>query len=101
MAKGLMTNEELVDSIISDLNMLVKNITGGEYIQFCARITGITQKLLNLKTGIKSDMDNKIRIIETLKDHIRNLGEEVKDMSIEEYLQNHAIKKDGVTDGNN
>lgn len=100
MAKGLMTNEELVDSIISDLNMLVKNITGGDYLLFCARITGITQKLLNLKTGIKSDMDNKIRIIETLKDHIRNLGEEVKDMSIEDFVQKYQTeKKDGAENG--
>ena len=98
MPKGLMTNDELVDSIISDLNQLVKNITGGDYLQFCARITGITQKLVNLKAGIKSDMDNKIKIIETLKEHIRNLGEEVTDMSIEEYLENHALK-DGVSDG--
>ena len=94
----MLTNDELIESLIKDVNNLVKNMAAGQYVQFCLLVTQITRKLVNLKAGIKSDMDNKNKVIETLKEHIRNMGEEVTDMSIEEYLQNHAIK-DGVDNG--
>ena len=94
----MLTNDELIESLIKDVNNLVKNMAAGQYVQFCLLVTQITQKLLNLKTGIKSDMDNKNSVIESLKETIRSMGEEVTDMSIEEYLQNHAIK-DGVENG--
>ena len=84
----MLTNEELVDTLISDLNSLLKNAASGQYIQACVIVTGMSRKLINLKGGIKKDIDNKNRIIETLKEHIRNLGEEVTDMSIEEYIKN-------------
>ena len=92
----MLTNEELVDTLISDLNSLLKNAASGQYIQACVIVTGMSQKLINLKGGIKKDIDNKNRIIETLKEHIRNLGEEVTDMSIEEYMKK---QKDGVDNG--
>ena len=91
----MLTNEELIETLIKDVNNLVKNMAAGQYVQFCLLVTQITQKLLNLKSGIKSDIDNKNRVIETLKEHIRNLGEEVTDMSIEEYMKNHAMKGGG------
>lgn len=83
----MLTNEELVDTLISDLNSLLKNAASGQYIQACVIVTGMSQKLINLKGGIKKDIDNKNKVIETLKEHIRNLGEEVTDMSIEEYMK--------------
>ena len=96
----MLTNEELVDTLLSDLNSLLKNAASGQYIQVCMIVTGMSQKMLNLKNGIKKDIDNKNRIIETLKEHIRNLGEEVTDMSIEEYMKNHTVK-DGADNGAN
>ena len=98
MENGLLTNEELVDTLIADVNTLVKSMAAGQYVQFCLIVTQITQKLVNLKTGIKSDIDNKNKVIETLKEHIRNMGEEVTDMSIEEYIGKY-IQKDGAENG--
>lgn len=92
----MFTNEELVDTMISDLNDLLKNAASGQYIQACVIIAGMAQKLINLKGGIKKDIDNKNKVIETLKEHIRNLGEEVTDMSIEEYMKK---QKDGAENG--
>ena len=68
-------------------------MAAGQYVQFCLLVTQITQKLLNLKSGIKSDMDNKNSVIEALKETIRSMGEDVVDMSVEEYLEKHDIKK--------
>ena len=92
----MFTNEELVDTLLSDLNILLKNAVSGQYIQACVIVTGMSQKLINLKGGIKKDIDNKNKVIETLKEHIRNLGEEVTDMNIEEYMKK---QKDGVDNG--
>lgn len=94
MANGLLTNEELIDTLISDLNSILKNAVSGQYIQACVIVTGMSQKLLNLKDGIKKDIDSKNRIIESLKEQLRELGAEVTDMNIEEF-----IKKDGVDNG--
>lgn len=91
MANGIYTNEELVDTLISDLNSLVKNVAGGQYIQACIIVTGMSQKMLNLKEGIKKGLDNKNRVIESLKEQLRQAGAEIKDMSIEEFM-----KKDGA-----
>jgi hypothetical protein len=87
MAKGIYTNEELVDTLISDLNSLLKNAAGGQYIQACVIVTGMSQKMINLKSGIKNDLDNKNRIIEELKEQLRQAGAEVNDMSIEEFMK--------------
>ena len=87
MANGIYTNEELADTLISDLNSLVKNVAGGQYIQACIIVTGMSQKMLNLKEGIKKDIDSKNRVIESLKEQLRQSGAEVNDMSIEEFMK--------------
>lgn len=94
MANGLLTNKELVDTLISDLNSLVKNVAGGQYIQACFIVTGMSQKMLNLKEGIKKDIDSKNRVIESLKEQLRQAGAEVEDISIDEF-----IKKGGEDHG--
>ena len=71
----MLTNDELIESLIKDVNNLVKNMAAGQYVQFCLLVTQITQKLLNLKSGIKSDMDNKNSVIESLKETIRSFKE--------------------------
>lgn len=88
----MLTNEELIDTLIADVNNLVKNMASGQYIQFCLLVTQIVQKLTNLKKGIISDLDNKNKVIESLKETIRNMGEGVNDVSIEEYVEKYAIK---------
>lgn len=91
--KGLYDNEGLCDSLIMDCNNLVKILLSGNYVQFCNAIVQMVKKLVNLKEGIKKDMDSKNSVIESLKETIRSMGENVVDMSVEEYLEKHDIKK--------
>lgn len=79
MAKGLMKNEELVDSIIVDFNSMLKEQISGQYIGACNMVTQIIQKLLNLKKGIANDLKAKDEKIEILKEHIKNCGGDVVD----------------------
>lgn len=99
MSNGILNNEELIDTLVADLNNLVKDMASGQYVHFCIVVSNMTQKLVNLKTGIKSDIDNKNEVIESLKQTIRNMGEDVKDVSIEEYIEKYQPKleeKDGA-----
>lgn len=65
--KGLFDNVGLCDSIITDLNNLIKNAVAGQYIKCSAIVVTITKKLLNLKDGIETDLKSKDQIIEELK----------------------------------
>ena len=65
--KGLYDNEGLIDTLIANLNSLQKLLMTGQYIQYCAMITGMAQKLVNLKDGIRSDMDSMKEKVEDLK----------------------------------
>jgi len=87
MAKGLYTNSELVDSIILDLNNLPKELIDGQFIQGCSLIAQMSQKLINLRQTIDSDLKSRDKTIESLKAEIRNLGGEVIDVK-SEVLEN-------------
>lgn len=89
--KGLYSNAGLCDTIIQDINGLVKSAISGQYIQFCAGITAITQKLINLKTGIENDLAAKDKRIEELKSMNNALNEQLTGIPTE---------KDGVSNGN-
>ena len=65
--KGLLDNEGMCDSLVTDCNNLVKLITSGQYIMFCNTIVQITLKLANLQKGIRADLASKDKIIEELK----------------------------------
>jgi hypothetical protein len=65
--KGLYDNEGLCDTILYDLNRIPKILMDGQYIQFCAVIQSMAQRLVNLKDGIKADMEGKDQTIEQLK----------------------------------
>lgn len=95
MANGTYTNVELVDTLIVDLNNLPKELMDGQFIQFCTLVSQMGQKLINLRKGIKADIDSKNKIIEQLKAQLREAGAEVEDMTPEEFIEKHG-KKDGV-----
>ena len=89
--KGLYSNAGLCDTIIQDINGLVKHAVSGQYIQFCAGVTAITQKVINLKTGIENDLSAKDKIIEELK---------AANNALHEQLTGIPTEKDGVENGN-
>ena len=81
--KGIYSHAELIDSILSDLNSLMKYHMIGEHVAACAVMTGISQKLLKLKEGVANDLKNREETIEQLKDELRACGREVVDVPAE------------------
>lgn len=80
MAKDILTNKELIGSLIQDLNNLVKEQQAGQHLQACQIIVGMTQKLVNLMKTIDDDVKNRDETIETLKETLRQHGVEVVDV---------------------
>lgn len=95
MANGIYSNAELVDTLIVDLNTIPKDLIDGQFVHACAIIAQMGQKLMNLREGIKADLDGKDKTIEQLKETIRNLGQEVQDLTPEEFMKEFC-KKDGA-----
>ena len=89
--KGLMDNEGVCDSLLLDLNTLPKVLMNGQYIQFCAMVSSMAQRLANLKKGINADM-------QSMKDKV----EELKRMndSLMEQITGLPVEKDGDECGN-
>lgn len=81
--KGLMDNEGLCDSLANDLNNLVRQMVGGNFIQFCSTVTAMGQKLVNLKKGIANDMDAMKRKVEELKNTNDTLVEQLTGLPVE------------------
>lgn len=89
MANGLLTNSELLESIIGDLNEYLRNISVGQFVRANLLLTGIVQKVMNLKRTIDDDLKNREKTIAVLKEQLRAHGVEVVDFSpenIEEAL---------------
>jgi hypothetical protein len=98
MAKGLYSNAELIDVIVADCNNAVGAIFSGNNIKFCKIMYEIVVKLVNLKNGIKSDMENKDMNIEHLKGLLHNLGHDVVEATPAEIMS--EAERDGADDGN-
>lgn len=81
--KGLMDNEGMCDSLINDLNDLVKQFMNGQYIIGCTIVTGMSQKLLNLKKGIADDMQSMEDKVEKLKRTNDDLMEQISGIPVE------------------
>lgn len=65
--KGLYDNQGLCDTLIGDLNNLLKNAVDGQFIQCSIIVVNMTKKISNLKKGIAADLESKDQIIEELK----------------------------------
>ena len=99
MANGLYTNSELLDSIIVDLDKLMKALFSGQYIKVCAIVTGMVQKLSNLRKNLDNDLKNREETIEALKQELKNAGRGVEDMTPKEFMNRMAdgqLVKDGA-----
>lgn len=84
---GIFTHTELIDSIMQDLNNLIKYHMIGEHVMACAVLTGISQKLLRLKEGVANDLKNREDTIEQLKEELRACGREVIDVPVDEHKE--------------
>ncbi len=81
---GLYSNSELIQTIIADLNNLLKEQAGGQYINASAIVMGMAQKLINLKETIDNDLKNRDETIATLKEELRNHGVEIVEVQNEQ-----------------
>jgi len=93
MPKGLYNNNELVDTLINDLNNTIKQLVSGQYLQACCIVTQMSQKLVNLRTSIDDDLRSRDQHIEELKNELRAAGREVLEVPEDELINN---KKDGA-----
>ena len=77
---GLLTNKELINSIINDLNEYLKAQASGQMLQAAAIMAGVSQKLLNLYRTVDDDLKNRDETIDSLKHQLRAAGVEVIDV---------------------
>ena len=77
MADGLYRHTELIDTIIVDLNNMLKDQLNGQYIQACRDVTQMVQKLLNIRATIDNDIKSRDQCIEDLKRQLRAAGHEI------------------------
>ena len=63
--------DEIIDSIINDINDSMKQIMTGQYILFGGIIHQAAQNLISLKTAIAKDITKKNETIEVLKEQIK------------------------------
>ena len=94
MANGIYSNSELVDSLINDLNNVLKEQMCGQYVKSCMVITQMAQKLVNLRTTIDNELKGKDQTIEQLKENLARVG--VKTMDVSPNVLNDITKKDGA-----
>ena len=66
---------EIIDSMISDLNNLLKNMAAGQYIRVCSITMEIVQKLTGLKEEIKTANNSLEEQIDNLKKLNNELAE--------------------------
>lgn len=100
---GLYDNVGLCDTLIENLNNLLKNVAAGQYIRVCSITMEMVQKLMNLKQGIKNDRESLENGIKELQEKYNDLAEQMfgnrpmETVPIEQALE--EIKEHG-SDGN-
>lgn len=82
MEKRLMTNVELIDSLIEDVNNSIRQLVSGNYVAWSSLNVQMIQKLGNLKNGVVSDLKNREDTIEALKCQLREAGVDVQDIPV-------------------
>jgi len=65
--RGLYDNEGLIDTMVADLNDLMKCMAAGQYIRYADITVKFVQKLNNLKKGFRAELKDREDQIEDLK----------------------------------
>lgn len=84
---GIMGNEDLIDSLLVDLNNAAKYLVTGNYVAWCQVTALIGQRLYQLKQGVHNDLESRDQAIESLKAQLREMGAEVWEGSPEEFAE--------------
>ena len=91
---GVLENEEMFDSIISDINNSMRCLILGQYIAFCDSMHQTAYKLSLLKKGVTNDLAHKDEVIEDLKNQLRLCGADLKEVTPQQFLED--LTKDGA-----
>ena len=94
---GLWDNEGLTETLITDLNNLLKNMAAGQYIRVCSITMEMVQKLTNLKNGIKAEKDDLKEQIQGLK----QLNNELAEKAFGVPVDSEEIPVDGIEEVKN
>lgn len=84
------TNSELIGSILTDLNEMMKYQAAGQFLQATTVFVGIVQKLVQLRQHVDDDLKNRDETIQSLKDDLRACGREVVDIPANEFTDMEA-----------
>ena len=74
--KGLLDNDGMIDMIIISCNQAIKELTNGQYINFCSKMGEIAQMLLSLKKGVHNDLEAMQKKVDELKRIVDELSAE-------------------------
>lgn len=78
---GLLDNIGLIDTLVIDCNDAVKSCMSGQYIMFCNIMVRMVQKLANLKSGVRSDLESREQTIKDYETRLAELGHPIEHLS--------------------
>lgn len=67
----MLTNSELLDSIISQMYEMFRALLTGNYAMFCAHFAEIMSKLCSLRDGVRKENELHDQHIKDLKDQLK------------------------------
>ena len=94
-----MNSCELIDSLLVDLNNLIKQQMTGQYVAGCATVHQMAQKLTLLRNGVEDDMKSMTRKVEDLKAELKACGNNVQDVAAEKLLGRNQSVNSNEKDG--
>lgn len=74
--KGLYDNDGLIDSLVKDLNDLLKNMAAGQYIRVSSLTVEMVQKLQSLKSGMKKERESMDDQVQVLQQRLNDMAEQ-------------------------
>ena len=89
--KGIYDSSGLIDTLIVDLNEIVKALADAQYIRFCVLVSEMAQKLAKLKVGVPRDLKSKDEIIADLQRLNDELAEKAFGMPVEKEKKNGYV----------
>ena len=94
---GLWDNNGLIDTMITDLNDMMKCMAAGQYIRYADIVVKFVQKLTNLKKGIQTEKDDLMEQIQDLK----RLNNELAEKAFGVPVDTEEIPVDGIEEVKN
>ena len=72
---GLFDSAGLIDTLIVDCNSLPNDLFNGQNVRFCGRLSGMAQKLANLKEGVKNEIESLQKQVTELQQLLQDIND--------------------------